>query len=316
MNPNRQRLRYHGSTARALLGGVARINQYDHPTSVLSFVRGVRDQLMPGCIRDALRQTMILKHVFPIQLFEGNHAETSDPFMAQLMNEVPALIGNALMDVLNCLTSPGLLGSPLLRPREFPLSFGQFLLIPAKEAGILNLHAIGQGGEAVQPNLNPHHLCIERQPLRFYFASQAGIPIPNCIPPDRKRFDAPFQGTMQNDFHHPNFRKVQTILQQLKTGLFEGEAVVPTLAPKSGIPRLLTRFYSAKEGLESLIHTCLHILQHLRVHAFQIRMRLFPDREQYMRITQRKRFPLLLPGMFANTQRFIVNPTAELQGLH
>ena len=58
MNPNRQSLLSHRSTARALLGGVARINPYDHTTSILSFVRGVRDQLMPGYIRDTFCQTV------------------------------------------------------------------------------------------------------------------------------------------------------------------------------------------------------------------------------------------------------------------
>ena len=316
MNPNGQSLLNHCSTARALLGGVARINQYDHTTSILSFVRGECDQLMPGCIRDTFCQTMVLEHVFTIQLFKGNHAETIYPFTAQLMSEIPALIGNALMDVLNYLASLRSLRGSLLRLREFTLCFGKCLLIPAKEAWIFNLHTIGQGSKSFKPNINTHSQCIEWQRLTCYFASEAGIPMIRCIPLDSERFYAPFKGTVQNDFHDPDFRKAKTMIKKFKTKLFEGEAVVPTLAPKARITRLLTRLHPAKEGFESQIHSLLNILQHLREHTFQFKMFLFPDGEQFVRIIPRKRLTFLLPSIFANGKRLIVDPTAKLQGLN
>lgn len=316
MNPNGQRLLNHGSTARALLGGMARINQHDHPTSILSFVRGVYDQLMPGCIRDAFCQTMILKHVFTIQPFKGYHAETIYPFTAQFMREIPALIGNTLMDMLNRLASLRSLRGSLLRLREFTLGFGQCLLLPAKEAWIFNLHAIGQGSKSFKPHINPHSPFIEWQRLSCHFTSKAGIPIIRCIPLDRERFYAPFQGSVKYDFHDPDLGKPKPMIQKFKTKLFEGEAVIPALTSKARITRLLTRLHPAKEGFESKIHSLLNILQHLRVHTFQFRMFLFPDGEQFVRVIQRKRSALLLPGIFANGQRLIVDPTAELQGLH
>ena len=57
MNPDGQRLLNQSSTTRAHPGCVAWINRYDTTTSVLGFVRGVRDQLLPGCIRDAFSLT-------------------------------------------------------------------------------------------------------------------------------------------------------------------------------------------------------------------------------------------------------------------
>jgi hypothetical protein len=101
MNSDGQRFLNHRSTARALPGCVAWINRHDHPTSVLSFVRGVRDQLIPGRIRDAFRQTMVSKHVLFSQLFKNNPAETVHPFTAQLVSEIVPAVGNALVDVLH-----------------------------------------------------------------------------------------------------------------------------------------------------------------------------------------------------------------------
>jgi len=51
MHSHIQGLRNQRPTARASLGRVSRFNQHDHTTSILSFVRGVLDQLTPGGIR-------------------------------------------------------------------------------------------------------------------------------------------------------------------------------------------------------------------------------------------------------------------------
>ena len=97
MHPDGQRLLNQSSTARVLLRCVAWTNRYDTTTSVLSFVRPVRYQLVPGCIRDALCQTMILKHVPDVQFFECDHAKTAYPFPPNLMGKVFAPVGNTLM---------------------------------------------------------------------------------------------------------------------------------------------------------------------------------------------------------------------------
>ena len=121
---------------------------------------------------------MVLKHVFTIQLFKGNHAETIYPFTAQLMSEIPAFIGNALMDVLNYLASLRALRGSLLRLREFTLCFGKCLLIPAKEAWIFNLHAIRQGSKSFKPNIDTHSQFPARLRAVSSGAVSAGRPSP------------------------------------------------------------------------------------------------------------------------------------------
>jgi hypothetical protein len=105
MNSNGQRLLNHRSTAGAFLRSVARLNQYDHPTSILSFVRSVLYQLSPGCIRNAFCLAMILKHMLDPQIFKSHPAKSVYQLAAFLMSDVFPPICNALMNVLDCLTA-------------------------------------------------------------------------------------------------------------------------------------------------------------------------------------------------------------------
>ena len=141
MHANGQRLLNQSSTARAYPGCVARINQYDTTTSLLSFVRGVHYQLIPGRIRYALCQTMILKHGVDVQIFKYDHAETVDQFPTQLMSKVFAAIGNTLMDVLNCLAPFCSFGRSFFSPRKKALHLRQFFLSTTKEAWIVQSSA-------------------------------------------------------------------------------------------------------------------------------------------------------------------------------
>ena len=90
MDTDIQRFLDHRRTAGALPGCVSRLNQNDDPTSVFSFVRGVLDQLTPGRIRNALGQTMILKHILDPQILKGHQAEGVCQCAAHLMCEIPS----------------------------------------------------------------------------------------------------------------------------------------------------------------------------------------------------------------------------------
>ncbi len=136
MHTNGQRLLHQSSAARTHPGCVAWINQYHHTTSIFSFVRGVGDQLIPGCIRNAFCQTMILKHVLDPQIFKSHKAKAIHQFTAFLVSKVPAPIGNALMDILYGPTALCPVRSSFFCPRKFALRFGKFLFIPAKEPWI------------------------------------------------------------------------------------------------------------------------------------------------------------------------------------
>ena len=316
MNPNRQRLLNHCTAATAHLGCIARVNQYDHTTSVLSFVRGVLYQLTPSSIRNAFCQAAVLKHVLLVQLFKGNRAKTVYQFPTQFMSKVFPPIGDALLNMLNSFSTFRSFGSSLLCLREFALYFGKFPFISAKEAWIINLHPVGEGGKTFKPNINSNGLVVEWEGFDFYFTSKTGIPIANRISLNGERFYPSFYGAMKNNFHCSNFRKEQAVVQQFKAELFEGETIVPTITPKAWIAWLLACLRPAKERLESPVNPILNILQNLREHVFQFWMFPFPDGEQFISVVQRKRFLILFPRIFSSGKCFVVDPTAKFQRLN
>ncbi len=316
MHPDGQRLLDQSSTTRrAHPGCVAWINRYDTTTSVLSFVRGVRDQLLPGCIRDALCQTMVLKHVPDSQVFKRDHAETVDQFTTNLMGKVFAPVGNALVDMLNRLAPFGPFGRSFFSPREKALHLRQSLLSMTKEAGIINLHPIGERGKTFKSYIHPDCQAIVGQGLGIHFTGEAGIPVAHRIPLNGECLDPALDGTMQDDPHCPNFGNEQLLArrEQFKPRLLEGEARVPTVSPKARVARLFACLHSTKESLESQIHSLLNILQDLRMDTHQFGMISFPKSESFICVVQRKGFLFLLPGVFARGQRLVVDPTTKFQ---
>ncbi len=239
-----------------------------------------------------------------------------DEFSTDLVSKIPTPIGNALMNMLNRHTSFRPFECPFRRFREFALRFRQFAFIPAKETGICDFGSVGQSRKTFKPYIHSNSQFVVGQPFGVHFTSKTSIPFANSISFDRESFNFAFQGTMQNDFHSPDFGKKQTILQELKAELFEGETIVPTLTPKAWIAWLLTRLHSSKEPFESQIHSFLNVLQHLREYALQFRISLSPEGEPLIGFIQRERLLLLLPGYLSSGKCFIKDPTTNLQRLN
>jgi len=276
MDTDIQRFLDHRRTAGALPGCVSRLNQNDDPTSVFSFVRGVLDQLTPGRIRNALGQTMILKHILDPQILKGHQAEGVCQCAAHLMCEIPSTVGDALMKMLDRPAAPGSFGCALHRPGEFPLCFGKLPFISAEETRVLDPVARREFGKAFQTHIYPDCQVVGRQWFRFYFASEAGVPIANGIPLNGEGFDFAFYRTMKDHFHRSDLGKAHTMLQQSKSELFESETIIPTITPKARITGFFSCLHSAKEGLESQVNARLNILKDLRKHICDLYHCLLP----------------------------------------
>lgn len=158
MNTNRQIFLNHCPTAGASLGCVARINQHTLSTSILSFVLSVLCKLIPGCIRDAFREAVVLKHSLSIQLFQCDDPVLINQLTGEFVSKVFAAVGDALVNMTNCKSAFPPFGRTLLRLREFPLGLRKFVFVPAKEAGIVNLLASREGSETCQTNIYPNRL--------------------------------------------------------------------------------------------------------------------------------------------------------------
>ena len=273
MHANRQRLLNQRSTARALLGCVAWINRYDTTTSVLGFLRGVRDQFVPGCIRDALSQTMILKHVPDIQVFKRDHAETVDQFTTYFMSKVFAPVGNALMDMLNGLAPLGSFGRSFFSPREQALHLRQFFLIMTKEAGIFNLHPIGERGKTFKSYVHPDCQAIVGQGSESTPQAKQAYQLPTASLCTVSVLTLPWMGRCRTIFTAPILEMSRPLPagSNSKPDCLKGKLAYRPY-PRARVARLFTCLHSTKESLESQIHSLLNILQDLGMETHQFGM--------------------------------------------
>ena len=313
MNPNSQRLLHQSATARAYLRGMVRINQHALSTSVLSFVLSVLGQLVPGRIRDALCQAMILKHASGVQLFEGDDPKLADDSTGKLVGEVFSPVGDAMMDMADCPTPFRPFRRALFGLREFALGLRKLLFIPAKEAGIADLLAGRECSETFQANIDPNALGAQRKRRRFDLAGEASVPVAYRIPANREGLDLAFYRSVLDDLDPADLREQQAMLAKGESVLLESEAVIPTIAAEARIAGFLARFHPSKEGLESQVDSFLDILQDLRIHLGKLRLIFLPGSEQFVGSVQRQRFLFLFPGVLASCQGFVIDPTTQFQ---
>src|SRR6185295_18380219 len=225
MDANRQIFFNHPLTARASLRSSERINQFAHSTSVRSFVLCVLNQLAPSRIADGFSETVVSHHVFDGKFFKEDRAILVDKFPAQFVSKVFSSIGNALVNVSNDLaTFWGFVFG------VSSLGASEFVFITAKETRIVHSHTVRERGKGCETHINSNRQIIERQGSRFYFAGEAGIPIPNRIPLNGQGLDSAFDGAMLDDFQRANFGEKQTIVEKFKTCLRVGETIVSAIA--------------------------------------------------------------------------------------
>ncbi len=182
MNSNGKRLLDHCSSAsRAYPGCVARINQYDHTTSIFSFVGGVLYQLIPGCIRDTFRQAMVLKHVLDVQLFKSQQTKAVHQITTAFVSKIPATVGDTLVDMSDCFASPGSFGGSLAVER-LRCAFASFFSFPKREqfVGIVQrkrfllfLPGIFTRGKGFVVNPATHFQCVDQLGALVFGGSQA-----------------------------------------------------------------------------------------------------------------------------------------------
>jgi hypothetical protein len=251
---------------------------------------------------------MVLKHVPDIQFFECDHSKTAYQFPAQLMGKVLATIGNPLTDMLNRLAPLCSFGRSFFSPREKVLHLRQFFLILTKEAGIFNLHPIGERGKTFKSHVHPDCHFIEWQGFGFHFTGQAGIPVANRIPLNSECLDPALDGTPILEMSRPLPAGSQSKPDCLKVSLD-----YRPYSPKTRVAWLFACLHSTKETLESQIHSLLNVLQDLGMDTHQFGMFSFPKSEPLIRVVQRKGFLFLLPGIFASGQRLIEYPTTKFQ---
>lgn len=313
MYTNGKRLLNQSTTPAASFGCMARVNQYDFTTGTFCLVREVLHQLVPGRIRDALSQAVILEHVLTVQLFESKYAVLVYQLAREFVRKVLTPVDDTLVNVLNSLTSFGSLRCAFLSLREFALRLRQFFLFLPEEAGVGYLLAVRKCYKTFQTNVNSYRFFGLRQRFRFNFTRQVGVPVANRIPANVERLDVPANRTVQNYLDHANLGQVQTVVSKLKARLRECETVIPAISPKAGVARLLACLYSTKERLKRQVNPGADFLLNLRVYVLHLWSLVFPPRKQFYCVVMRDRPLLLFPGVLAGSKRLVIHPPAQFK---
>ena len=199
MYTHRERLLHNPTTPRTSLGCAVGIDQHHTTTSLFRFVPSALYQSIPGRIRDAFGQVVILEHPLVIQLLKGNDAVLIDQLAGKFVGEVLPAVGNALVNVCHDFTPSRSFGGAFLGFRKFALCFRKFSLVLAKETGIGDLLTTGEGGETLQPYINAHCPFTFRQWPGFNFTREARIPVPHPIPLNIQGLDLTFNRPVLGD---------------------------------------------------------------------------------------------------------------------
>ncbi len=313
-----QVFRYDLAAAGTHLRGVARIDCDTCPTGPFCLVGRVLSKLTPRSIRDAFVHTapVIILHILNVQILESDDLKPIYKSSTQLVRKVFAAIRDAIVDMLDDSFMLAVLRRALHIFAQLALCFGKRLFVPAKESRVSDLLASRESSEVSQAYINTDNLVSHEQWDRLNDAGEAGIPIPQSIAADGERLDLAFDGAMQFDLDIADLGETQAaIIKESPVPLLLriGERIIASFSAESRIARLLPGLHATKERCECKIDTQLGILLHLGMPIAQVIVFLSPLSKQLVRIIERQRFLLILPGLTAYFEGLVVYPSAGIQ---
>jgi hypothetical protein len=275
MNTDAQTFLDYFTTAATHLACALWIYLYALSTSIFRFVSSVVYKLTPRCVCDGFSKTVILEHPAYIQRFKYNDSKSVYKLPAFLMGKVTAFVRYTLVYASNYFSPLLSLWRAFLSCVHFSLSFCKFLFFQAEESRIGDRFTCRQHGKFFQPAVNPCLSKCQRLGFSFTLNRKASVPFARRCPRDGERFDFPFYGAMQFDFHPTDFTEPEFAMLDCKSRLRKGEAVISRARTKTREARFLACFDAAKKSVKGFIQPPQHFLQHLRVNPVQIRANLF-----------------------------------------
>lgn len=317
MHTNAQRLLNHRSAPATALRCSAWINLDIRPTSISRFVARIGSELIPCCIRDAFRQTVVFEHSCDAQILKHDDAKTINQLSAFLMGKVLAPIRYSLMDTSEDLAPSCSLWRSLRLFAQAALRPLQVMLIAAKETRVVYYLASRKRGEFLKTDIHADSRFRHVGGLLIRFLNGKGDkPLTGTASPQGDSLNTSFDGTMKIDQHRANSGKEQSIAFEPRPVpvLRVGHTVVSTKALEAWITGVVgSLLYAAKERLKGQIDPHLNILQDLAMHQLERFALGFPIRKHRLGVIQFERFLTLFPGITAHRKRLIVDPSAFLK---
>jgi len=271
MYANAQILLDDHTTPGARLRGVGRVHGHDLRTGAFSLVRKQLLELCQPRVMRAEGEVVIGRHEGEREVFEGNQRVGVGQLARELVPEVAALIGDALMQPGNLRGGFSAAGAAPLPASKAALGNTQLGKALAQPARVLNQRSVAERQQVAQSHVNPNRRAGVFQDYRVgQVEHQAGVPAMRPALDDHvlnRRvirqwaviFDLDLTHVLDVEHHalaHPQLAPVSVPVFQAV------EAVAPLEARKA---RRFTRFQAAEEGDERLIEAAEHLLHAGRV---------------------------------------------------
>ena len=302
-----------GITRSRCVGGV---DEHDFTASVCSFACEVCCERAPSGIENALGQVVILDHVANTEIFNRYMLVGGKQSMAQLVEEITALIGNPLMLPLQGNNRLALIGSAFLPPSDTALRHTQVFLGYPVPGRMLHMLPIAGRDERRKPHINADINASGRQGLWSDFAGQDGIPLARFAR-ESERLDRAWHFAMPANSNAANTSDLEStaINFEAVTVLFEPETLEPMFPLKPGIAGEDPSLDTAKEGLKGFVEILHHGLQHMAMDRTSIGIAGFV----YLDLTQLFVFAysalVLLVSVFALGKTVVVPAATGLKRL-
>jgi len=299
----------------AILCGIGGVHSDKLSTSAFSLVREIGGELTPGSIGDTLSEAVIMEHAVNRQVLDGDDAEAGNNLPGLLMRKVTSPVGDALVDMRDDLAVLGPCRGAFGFFGHSPLSFSQRLLIGSKEPRVRDSVSGRESGEGCQPDINPHDLVAGRQVLIGNILAREGDKPLASMAFHHTGLDGAFDWPMDGSLHRSHHREVDATVFQGKPALRISEAVIPTLATKSRVTRLLASLHPAEESLHRQVYADSHILQHLAMDNCQSGTASLKRGKCFDLVVQRQgRFQFFIDHL-AVFKKVVVQPSAFIKNV-
>lgn len=257
------------STLATGLTRIGRIDLEQLVASLFRFAHQLGKEHAPCRVTDRFRQTMIMNHPIDGQIFYTDHAKLIDNLSAVLVSEVLPSPRDPLMDTSNHLAMFAPLWCAFGKLTVLALDFGKRLFLNTEKTRIFNLLSIRERGKGLQANVNTYGAGVLREPFRFHFTGEAGIPFARAALADGTRFGSSLEVTMQDhlDFAYLGHHEFAVFDLATARNLGEGQGVVSPMSFKTRIAGIFTSLATPEKGFHRQIDPHRDVLQNLGMDA-------------------------------------------------
>ena len=194
-----------------LAGWLPPIGQ-DHSGPIpAGFIEQLPLELVEPDIADGLRQMVVLQHPADVQVFDHQDRLGFRQPGGHLMQRVASLVLDLPMELGELADGFLAVLAALLPPAHHPLQPFELLQTPFEVARIGDHLAIGEGSQALDPQIDPHHRAGVLRHRLLFLHLQTHIPVPRLLAHRRREDLDPCGGQILRSLRRSRPRRGSTI---------------------------------------------------------------------------------------------------------